>query len=101
MRTACIEHLAQLTNTSLVAIKLKYGKKLDRSTVPFISDKKIDKIFAKLRVNYEKKKRKFMEAKLLDREVNFPWNSVILFQFIVYPFGFLLIKWDFICSIDQ
>lgn len=54
-------------------------------------------------MNYEKKKRKFMEAKLLDREVNFPWNSVIFFQFIVYPvaFGFLLIKWDFICSIDQ
>ena len=99
MRNACIEHLAQLTNTSVVDIKLRYGPNLEKTTVPFISNKRIDQKFEKLREKYEKQKQMFLEAKLIEREkeVNSPKKSFIILLIVLSLVSLLLfIKWHYL-----
>lgn len=42
---------------------MKYGPKLDRSAIPFLSNDRINKIYSKLRENYEKQKQEFLGEK--------------------------------------
>jgi len=97
MRNACIEHLAQLTNTSVVAIKLRYGPHLDKNTaVPFMSNNKIDRIFAKLRGKYETQKQVFLEARHIE-EVNSPNKLFIILLIVVFLVPiFFFIKWNYL-----
>ena len=90
-------HLAQLTNTSVVAIKLRYGPHLDKNTaVPFMSNNKIDRIFAKLRGKYETQKQVFLEARHIE-EVNSPNKLFIILLIVVFLVPiFFFIKWNYL-----
>nr|KUM48159.1 18S ribosomal RNA intron 1 ORF [Picea glauca] len=54
----CVENLALSNRTTITSIKRKYGSRLERAKVPFLSDRKIDLILKKLLKGFQERKKK-------------------------------------------
>lgn len=95
MRNACMKHLAKIKKMSVMAIKWNYGPNLDKNTaVPFISNRRIDRIFNKLRAKYEKRKHLFLEAGRI--EIEKEANSQNKF-FLLLVIGVCLVSLFVVC----